>query len=347
MQHLRDCLTSKKFNFKNIASTNTIEITEKIDGSAFQCYYDGKNIIYGKRGENPYKPVNNKITEFDLLMNPLYYKVYNYLNQYMDVIKQYKILNFEIFDKNLDNHIIKYKGQYKNDIVILSGLSLNNEILTNNELKEIAEKLNISYNKILWSGILNNEQINTILNNKYNDCFLWIYFLDELNIIDNREYEGFVITFKDIFKNYKLQNPYFTKILMNHLNEEKNNRNINLEKYYDLIINKQFKFNKTYSHIKNLLMLYYMSFEHASDNYTEIEKTLKNIEILRNTEINMILAHKIYNEFPINKSNISYPALLNFILYAFRAKRKRFPIWCSKSYQENKINPFLENNFNL
>ena len=101
-------------------------------------------------------------------------------------------------DKNLDNHIIKYKGQYKNDIVILSGLSLNNEILTNNELKEIAEKLNISYNKILWSGILNNEQINTILNNKYNDCFLWIYFLDELNIIDNREYEGFVITFKDI-----------------------------------------------------------------------------------------------------------------------------------------------------
>ena len=43
---------------------------------------------------------------------------------------------------------------------------------------------------------------------------------------------------------------------------------------------------------------------------------------------------------------IKYPALLNFILYAFRNKRKRTSLWCSKEYQKD-LNIFLETTFKI
>ena len=349
MQHLKELLngSGKRINYKNILSSN-ISITEKIDGNAFQIYNDNGHIVYGKRGENPYKPVANKISDFDLLMNPLYYRIYNYLNQYLDILYQYSILNFEIFDINKNNHIIKYHGQYKNDIVLLSGLSLDGCILTNNELQNIAETLNISNIKILWSGNLNFNQIDTIFNYRNDDLKLWTYFKNELNLDINENTEGIVLSVGNDNLNkrtYKIQNPIFQKKILEHLlNEKQEKENINLEEYYDLIINHADVFDKKLTHIENLLKLY-LSLEHATNDFTDIENKLKNVEILKNTEINMLLANKIYDLFPINKDYIAYPALLNFILYAFRSKRKQFPLWCSKEYQLNIVNPFLEKTF--
>ena len=351
MQHFREYIISKRFK-KDVLLKSYIEITEKIDGSAFQVYNNQDNIIFGKRGENPYKPVKNIITDFDLLMNPIYEKVYKYLNKYLNIFKNYTILNYEIFDTKYDNHIIKYNGQYKNDIVLLSGLSLTGDVLTNDELKHIADEMNISYNKILWQGYLTDKIISTLLKYKYNDVFIWNYITKELNI-DGSKYEGIVINIKTVndksetvVKNYKIQNPEFASKLMEHLSNEQEIRDVNLEKIYDLIINTQITYDKTYSHLKNLLVLY-MSFEYANKDFTEVENFLKNIEILRNTKINMLLANEIYNLFPANEEYIKYPALLNFILYGFRSKRKRFPLWCSKEYQLTKLNPYLEKHFNL
>ena len=349
MQHLKELLTAKRLNIKNILEQNLI-ITEKIDGNAFQSYNDNGNIIYGKRGENPYKPVINKITDFDLILNPLYYKIYNYLNEYLNILKNYSILNFEIFDETQNNHIIKYHGQYKNDIVLLSGVAIDGHILTPDELKDAAYKLNVSEVEILWSGKLNNNVIDSILNYKLNDVYLWKTVLSELNIDVDEKTEGLVLTFDDnkLFckRTYKLQNPVFTTKLLEHLYDEQHQKeNINFEEYYDLVKKCNYKVDNNLSHLENLLRLY-LTFNNATNDYTEVENNLKKVEILRTTEINMLLTYKICNIFPKDLKEIKYPALLNFILYAFRNKRKRTSLWCSKEYQKD-LNIFLETTFKI
>ena len=58
-------------------------------------------------------------------MNNMYNNAYNIIHKNEDKIpSDIEILNFEIFDRNKDNHIIKYNGEYKNDIVLLSGYDM-------------------------------------------------------------------------------------------------------------------------------------------------------------------------------------------------------------------------------
>jgi len=344
MQHLKEVLNFKKKDFSELLTTYC-EITEKIDGNALQVYNNGVKLIYGKRGENPYKPVNNLITDIDLATNYLYYKIYMYLNQYKNILKQYKILNFEIFssDEHYNNHIIPYNNQYKNDIVLLSGLSLDDKILSETELNVISTILNISYNPIIWSGKFSDDIINNLKKYKDDDINLWNYICETFKIDKNViNGEGIVLSFKD--KKLKVQNPNFQVLLKKHLYEEQKSKDINLEKYYDLIIDNvlinydKVKIHKDSSVLIKLLDLYLYIID-VEKNLDEVEKTLKNIEILKNTEINTLLIKQFYDGF---SDDIKYPCLLNFILFGFRAKRKRFPLWCSKDYQNNKLNIFLD-----
>lgn len=348
MEHLNEFLNKKRINILEILKLHC-EITEKIDGSAFQSFNDNNTLIFGKRGENPFKKSANELTEIDLLTNQMYYDVYTYLNNYKHILKSYKILNFEIFsnDKTLNNHIVSYENQFDNNIILLSGLSLNNEILSAEELKIIAKELKVSDVTVLWSGQLTNGMIKNIINYKDNNIFLWNYMLDITHLDPKRFVEGVVLTFKDNDNNVKrilkVQNPEFHIKIMSHLyNENKNRNEINLEKYFNFIIkNTILNYDENDSVAKRLLKLY-MYIESSNNNLIDVEKTLEKIVILKNLRINTLLANKIYDLFPDNIENIKYPCLLSFILFGFMHKRKKYPLWCSKEYQDNILNPFID-----
>lgn len=349
MQHLTEFLNAKKLNIIDTLKSYC-EVTEKIDGSAFQIYNDNNNLIFGKRGENPYKKSTNTLTEIDLLTNQMYYDVYTYLNKYEEILKKYKILNFEIFSSkpNLNNHVIKYENIYDNNIVLLSGMTLNDEILTDIELNDIATQLQVSSVNVLWKGKLTDDMIKNIINAKNDRQILWNYVKDLFNIDGNKFIEGIVLAFKDDNNNIKrilkIQNPEFHTKIMDHLNKESKEKNeINLEKYLNFIIEHTILYNddKNDSIAKRLLKLY-LSYEYSNKDLIEIEKSLEKVEVLKNLKINTILANKIYDLFPDNIENITYPCLLNLILFGFMHKRKRFPLWCSKEYQNNILNPFID-----
>lgn len=349
MQHLTEFLNAKKLNIIETLKSYC-EVTEKIDGSAFQIYNDNNKLIFGKRGENPYKKTTNTLTEIDLITNQMYYDVYTYLNNYEQILKKYKILNFEIFSSkpNLNNHVIKYENIYDNNIVLLSGMTFNNEILIDTELNDIAKQLQISSVNVLWKGTLTDDMIKNIIKYKDNEIFLWSYVKDLFNIDKDKFSEGIVLTFKDDNNNIKrilkIQNPEFHVKIMQHLyNENKNRNEIKLEKYLNFIIEHSILNNedKNDSIAKRLLKLY-LSYEYSNKDLTVIEKNLEKVEVLKNLKINTILANKIYDLFPDNIENITYPCLLNLILFGFMHKRKRFPLWCSKEYQNNILNPFID-----
>lgn len=351
MQHFKEFLLLKKVNILDILKLNC-EVTEKIDGSALQIYNNNDNLIFGKRTENPFKYSTNLLTEIDLLTNNVYYQAYIYLNNYKDIIKKYKILNFEIFsneEKSINKHIINYNNQFKNNIVLLSGLSLNNDILSIDELDNISKQLNISSVNILWSGVLSDDIITNIKKYKDNNTFLWNYITDIFKIDKDKFIEGIVFTFKEhnkIKRVLKIQNPLFHVMIMDHLyNENKLRYEINLEKYFNFIIKNTILNNNESDKdtIAKRLLKLYINFE--NNELTDIEKNLKNVDILRNLKINTLLAHKIYDQFPDNIENIKYPYLLNFILFGFMHKRKKYPLWCSKEYQNNILNPFIDNLF--
>jgi ferredoxin len=54
MQHLYQFLQSKRLPVKEILSCNC-QITEKVDGSAFQYYKHQNKVMYGKRPNAPYE----------------------------------------------------------------------------------------------------------------------------------------------------------------------------------------------------------------------------------------------------------------------------------------------------
>lgn len=64
MQHLYQFLQSKRLPVKEILSCNC-QITEKVDGSAFQYYNHQNKVMYGKRPNAPYIP--SKISLMSLI----------------------------------------------------------------------------------------------------------------------------------------------------------------------------------------------------------------------------------------------------------------------------------------
>ena len=335
MIHLKEFLNYKRVNINEVL-TSFCEITEKVDGNAFQIFNNDKQLIFGKRSSSAYKPSANLLTDIDLLTNSLYYNVYTYLNNYKDILTSYKILNFEIFSDDV-KHIIQYDNNYKNNIMLLSGMDKDGRVLTQPELNELGNKLNISCRNILFSGVLSDDILYHISEYKDDDEKLWNYITTILN--NNKFIEGLVFSFKEFNRDLKIQNPKFHQLIMEHLNDEvKEKESINLEEYYDLVIDNSYiddeDKDKT---ITYKLLKLYLNLE--KKNLENAEKNLKNVYILKKTEINTILIKEIYDSFP---DDIKYPALLNFILFGFRHKRKRSPLWCSNEYQDSKLNKFID-----
>lgn len=350
MQHLYQFLQSKKLPVKEILRCNC-QITEKIDGSAFQYYKHQDKIVYGKRPNAPYIPSKNIINEFDLIMNNMYNNAYNIIHKNEDKIpSDIEILNFEIFDRNKDNHIIKYNGEYKNDIVLLSGYDMFGCILPEYRLKEISELLDISCINLLYDDIFDETYILSLMENKCDTDKIWHQILSLFNSkIDSNNVEGFVLTFNDhtdtenINRIVKVQSPMFHEKIMKHLDEEKNmKQEINLERIYDMFINMtDLNFNEDYNPVKKICQLY-LATKITNFDFHEVENILKNIEILRNQEINITLISKYDYMFPTKMEDIKYPMILKFLFLVFRNKRVKTPLWCSLDYQLNNVNPFIE-----
>ena len=351
MQHLYQFLQSKRLPVKEILSCNC-QITEKVDGSAFQYYMHQGKVVYGKRPNAPYIPSKNIIDEFDLIMNNMYNNAYNIIHKNEDKIPpDIEILNFEIFDRNKDNHIIKYNGEYKNDIVLLSGYDMFGCVLPECRLKEISELLDISCINLLYDDYIDEAYILSLMENKCDTEKIWYQILSLLDDkIDSKNVEGFVLTFNEhtdienINRIVKVQSPMFHEKIMEHLDEEKNmKQSINLENIYDLFIsNCDLNCNEDYNPVKKICQLY-LPLEIINKDFSDIENILKNIEILRNQEINIKLISKYYYMFPSRMEDIEYPTILKFLFLVFRNKRVKTPLWCSLDYQLNIVNPFIEN----
>lgn len=342
MDHFIDFLNRKRLPVGEMLINTACQITEKVDGTALQSYYDydTDTLTFGKRGDSYKKQSRNPLTFFDRVLNPTYDKVVSYLMEYTDILKQYKILNFEIFSEN-DNHIIKYHGKFKNNIVLLSGFNHQGGELSSNELKSLSVALNISVRQLLYEGAFNATQVDIICRYKDNLSGLWQYLCGLCKIDSTRnDIEGFVLNFYELKRVLKVQNPTFKKTLMDHLNSENFDKQENLENLYEYIISlsKHVKTKKQY--ICKLLDLYFQ-FEKMTEK-DEAEKTeniLKNCSVLQNIRINILLLRKVY-DIPIK--SIKYEYVCKFILLGFHTKRTKTPLWCSNEYQQ-KVNNFIEN----
>ena len=333
MQFLQDFLNSKRLPIKDILS-QYLQISIKIDGSAFQTYCDENNKIhYGKRYDKNVKQSSKEITIFDLLTTPIYYHAYTYLKQYENLIKQYKILNFEILD---NNHIISYNNEYKNNIVLLSGFNYDDTEIDYNTLKSLSDELNISVKQNVYEGHLMPTEIEYIINNKNNLDVLYKFFSDITYINNSSDIEGFVLNLGFNNRVLKLLNPIFREQQLNHFNEEKNYKEENYEDCYNFVIN-NIDINTldlTQEYI-NILFNIYQILEKTKE-CKKFDLIQKNNLSLQCQTINKILLQKIY------KHDILYENILKFILLGFRTKRIKKPLWCSLEYQKNILNNFID-----
>ena len=161
MNHLIDFLNSKRLPVREIIMS-PCQISEKIDGNALQTFYDQDQdkVVFGKRYDSNKKKSSNELSIFDLVLNDVYYNAYNHLTAYTELLKQYKILNFEIFDEG-DKHIIEYGNKFKNNIVLLSGFDLDGNEISVESLQKLSDELNVSVRHLYYNGCLEATQADT------------------------------------------------------------------------------------------------------------------------------------------------------------------------------------------
>lgn len=338
MNHLIDFLNRKRLPVRQILMS-PCQISEKIDGNALQVYYDQGNdtLSFGKRYDSNKKKSSNTLDIFDLVLNNVYYLAYNHLNQCIDVLKQYKIINFEIFDPQT-KHIIEYKDIYKNNIVLLSAFNFDGSEVSVSSLQALSDELNVSVRYLYYNGCLDATEADIMINCKDSLEDLWKHVCQICGVDPKRtDIEGFVLNYYEQKRVLKVQNPTFRNALLEHLSEEHNNVSKIGEVAYDYIINhnKRVKYSKEYI---NILVDIYKNCE--SYDPLLIENFLKNSRILDNFQINILPLKKLYEE---DLENIKYPNIFKFILLGFRNKRFKKPLWCSLDYQLNVLNNFIEN----
>lgn len=350
MQHLYQFLQSKRLPVREILSCNC-QITTKVDGSAFQYYKHQGKVYYSKRPNAPYIPGKNIIDEFDLIMNNMYNNAYNILESNKKKIpNDIEILNFEVFDRNKDNHIIKYNGEYKNDMVLLSGYDMLGNLVPYETLKSIADDLNISCINHLYDDYFSQEYISLLMENKCDTDKIWHQISSLINDkVDAENIEGLVLTFNEhtesenINRILKVQSPKFHEDIIKHLvDEKKSKQDINLEWIYDMFIESGKYFGNSDEHPITKLCQMYLATEITNEDFSNVENTLKKVEILRNQEINISLISRYYYMFPNSMDDIEYPTILKFLFLVFRNKRVKTPLWCSLRYQLNIVNPFID-----
>ena len=292
MKYLIDFLNSKRLPVKEVLISPCI-ISEKIDGNALQIYYDLENDIltFGKRYDSNKKKSNNELDIFDLVLNDVYYLTYNYLNQYKDILKQYKIINFEIFDPHA-KHIIEYKDIYQNNIVLLSAFNFDGTEVSVSALQALSNELNVSIRHLYYNDCLDTDTADLLMLCKDNADDLWEYACNICKVDKKRtDIEGFVFNYYEQNRVLKVQNPTFAKQLKKHLNNEHNVYEYGEDEavgelIYDYIMNgRGSKVEPRSEYICTLVDMYKAVAEYDP---VFIENILKKTHFLDNFQINII-----------------------------------------------------------
>lgn len=342
MQYIEELLNAKRLDIKAILSS-ACKVTVKEDGSALQVKYKDNMLLFGKRSWDPSK-LTKPLTEIDRFLSGSYDNAYNHLTKYVDIIKQYGIINFELISAK-EQHIIKFDGDKDYKIILLSAWQ-NGEAITNYEtLVTLADALNVDHVLQLDINNLSEELIEDLLKkvDEPFELFKKYYYIND-NI------EGLVINFftEEKTRTYKIQNPIFKKQLAEHLNEEKDlKNNIDCTYAYEHIMHiyEEYGNHKAMNKLDLLLDIWKTNIPYVTK---KLLNNIKKISQISEKDISGILFAKNYPEYYklyINNSQ-EIRELLIFIILAFQNIRIKQSLWCDISFQDEKVNVFLNKVYN-
>ena len=361
MQYLSELLNAKRLEVKRILSSE-VTITIKEDGRAFQTYTDQetKNVIYGKKSQSPNMKAR-ELTEFDLVSSDIYREAYYFLKDREYLTSQFDILNFEILSKT-DKHIIGFDKPLK--IVLLSGYLRDKEV-PYDTLSEFAKQMNIDMVNKVYTGILPENMIDMMIEHRDDEEMIYDIFkkslhkkLKSLYGTEDPQIEGFVIQIEDGEKKrtYKCTDPEFKNMLWQHLDDETAIKtNVKNEEVYNqffrgfyLLLQDSFfvnKLNSLQSSIEKLCFIWkaMVSKKETMKYILGMKTQLEGVNMLNIEQFDVKpLEEKIPGITLFVNQYSDYKDTLMFILYAFKNKRKKYPILCSIEYQEKYIDPFLK-----
>ena len=342
MQYIEDLLNAKRIDIRAVLSS-PCKVTIKEDGSALQVKYDDNMLLFGKRSWDPSK-LTKPLTEIDRFLSGSYDNAYNHLTKYVDVIKQYDIINFELISAK-EQHIIKFDGNKDYKIILLSAWQNGNMITEYETLVTLADALNVDHVQQLDINKLSEELIEDLLK-KVDEPFK--LFKKYYYINDN--IEGLVINFftEEKTRTYKIQNPTFKKQLAEHLNEEKDlKNNIDCTYAYEHIMHiyEDHRNHKAVNKLDLMLDIWKTNIPYVTQ---QLLNNIKKISQIREKDISGILFAKNYPEYYklyINNSQ-EIRELLVFIILAFQNIRIKQSLWCDMTFQTERVNVFLNKVYN-
>lgn len=342
MQYIEDLLNAKRIDIRAVLSS-PCKVTIKEDGSALQVKYDDNMLLFGKRSWDPSK-LTKPLTEIDRFLSGSYDNAYNHLTKYVDVIKQYDIINFELISAK-EQHIIKFDGDKDYKIILLSAWQNGNAITDYETLVTLADALNVDHVQQLDINKLSEELIEDLLKkvDEPFELFKKYYYIND-NI------EGLVINFftEEKTRTYKIQNPIFKKQLAEHLNEEKDlKNNIDCTYAYEYIMHiyEDYRNHKAVNKLDLLLDIWKTNIPYVTQ---QLLNNIKKISQIREKDISGILFAKNYPEYYklyINNSQ-EIRELLVFIILAFQNIRIKQSLWCDMTFQTERVNVFLNKVYN-
>lgn len=342
MQYIEDLLNAKRIDIRGVLSS-PCKVTIKEDGSALQVKYDDNMLLFGKRSWDPSK-LTKPLTEIDRFLSGSYDNAYNHLTKYVDVIKQYDIINFELISAK-EQHIIKFDGDKDYKIILLSAWQNGNAITDYETLVTLADALNVDHVQQLDINKLSEELIEDLLKKADEpfELFKKYYYIND-NI------EGLVINFftEERIRTYKIQNPTFKKQLAEHLNEEKDlKNNIDCTYAYEHIMHiyEEYGNHKAVNKLDLLLDIWKTNIPYVTP---QLLNNIKKISQIREKDISGILFAKNYPEYYklyINNSQ-EIRELLVFIILAFQNIRIKQSLWCDMTFQTERVNVFLNKVYN-
>ena len=342
MQYIEELLNAKRIDIRAVLSS-PCKVTIKEDGSALQVKYDDNMLLFGKRSWDPSK-LTKLLTEIDRFLSGSYDNAYNHLTKYVDVIKQYDIINFELISAK-EQHIIKFDGDKDYKIILLSAWQNGNAITDYETLVTLADALNVDHVQQLDINKLSEELIEDLLKkvDEPFELFKKYYYIND-NI------EGLVINFftEEKMRTYKIQNPAFKKQLAEHLNEEKNlKNNIDCTYAYEHIMHiyEEYRNHKAVNKLDLLLDIWKTNIPYVTQ---QLLNNIKKISQIREKDISGILFAKNYPEYYKSYINNSQEIreLLVFIILAFQNIRIKQSLWCDMTFQTEKVNVFLNKVYN-
>lgn len=278
MQHIREVYDKNPELLSNLLD-NEVDITTKIDGTAFQVSVSEDNEIeFRKRSGNSNK-LGPIIDNYTRLFVVNYENAMKHIESIADIIKEnYKFLTFEIFKDNL---------------ILLSAITKDGEFI-DSKLDDIADKLKVQIVPTIFSGILDDKLKASLTSIIVDDAIPQNTTFDKLicNIfsIDNPEkymidssLEGIVFNFKigDKLAQYKLVNPLFA------------------QKHKDMRAKSKELDEKLKPFKQQLVDIINKWLEKNGQKYSE-----DKIESLDKNFLNLIKSAKIYNELILIVSNI-------------------------------------------